>query len=108
MWTLGLVWSREEYLVEVGSTYYIEQFRILKAISGWDEWMEWMYQGLLIHPEDLAVQKIQNVLGFMCCNAAVNAPGPIPSGPFPRQNPKSRDADRARFVKGSLLSFASC
>ena len=47
-------------------------------------------------------------LKVFCCNAAVNAPGPIPSGPFPRQNPASRDADRARFVKGSLQSFASC
>ena len=37
-----------------------------------------------------------------CCNAALGAPGPIPSGPFPHQNPKSRDADRAGFVRGSL------
>ena len=36
------------------------------------------------------------------CNAALGAPGPIPSGPFPHQNPKSRDADRAGFVRGSL------
>ena len=37
-----------------------------------------------------------------CCNAALGAPGPIPSGPFPHQNPKSRDADSAGFVRGSL------
>ena len=36
------------------------------------------------------------------CNAALGAPGPIPSGPFPHQNPKSRDADSAGFVRGSL------
>ena len=42
------------------------------------------------------------MLIFRCCNAALGAPGPIPSGPFPHQNPKSRDADRAGFVRGSL------